>query len=139
MNDIIGYALRVPIAVHHPLHHTYLIPVPLALVRHLCYIGRRHAPTQLPIETHYRPDITRIYSSNSAQQLVMTSHEGADSISLREPQHLNHDEQERNTIDDAGQAARQRDLDRKRAIVLIGSALSQLPIWGMIARISTFK
>lgn len=52
---------------------------------------------------------------------------------------MNHGEQERNTIDDAGQAARQRDLDRKRAIVLIGSALSQLPIWGMIARISTFK
>jgi hypothetical protein len=69
----------------------------------------------------------------------MTSHAGADSISLREPQQLNHGEPERNTIDDAGQAARQRDLDRKRAIVLIGSALSQLPIWGMIARISTFK
>ncbi|KAG9191608.1 hypothetical protein G6011_10342 [Alternaria panax] len=60
----------------------------------------------------------------------MTSYQAADSISLREPQQLNPGEREISTIDDAEQAVRQRDLDRKRVLALVGSAFLQLPIWG---------
>jgi MFS family permease len=50
---------------------------------------------------------------------------GSETITLHEPQHL-----QTNTSDDAEQATRQRDLDKKRLFALTGAALSQLPIWG---------
>jgi hypothetical protein len=70
---------------------------------------------------------------------VMTRNEGADNISLQEPQQSNSGEHELNTSDDTEQAARQRDSDRKRVFALIGSALLQLPIWGTILRIFAFR
>ncbi|KAI5379035.1 hypothetical protein AA0121_g7862 [Alternaria tenuissima] len=60
----------------------------------------------------------------------MTSNGSGDDISLREPQQLNTGEQELNTGDNAEQNVRQRSLDRNRVFALVGSALSQLPIWG---------
>jgi hypothetical protein len=42
----------------------------------------------------------------------------------------NSSEQDPNTGNDDEQAVRQRDLDRKRLFALIGSAISQFPIWG---------
>jgi hypothetical protein len=39
-------------------------------------------------------------------------------------------EQEYNTNDNTSGASRERESDRKRAYALVGSALSQLPIWG---------
>ncbi|KAF2794590.1 MFS general substrate transporter [Melanomma pulvis-pyrius CBS 109.77] len=53
-----------------------------------------------------------------------------DVISLRESQRPNSGEQESSTSDNHTEASRQRESDRKRAFALIGSALSQLPIWG---------
>ncbi|EDU48323.1 conserved hypothetical protein [Pyrenophora tritici-repentis Pt-1C-BFP] len=60
----------------------------------------------------------------------MTRNEGAGGISLCEPQQSHSGEQEINMRDGAEQATRQRDSDRKRAFALLGSALSQLQIWG---------
>jgi hypothetical protein len=62
----------------------------------------------------------------------MTSNGSGDDISLGEPQQLN-------TGDNAEQNVRQRSLDRNRVFALVGSALSQLPIWGMIPGIFGFR
>jgi hypothetical protein len=62
----------------------------------------------------------------------MADDQGANAISLREPQRSNSSEQEPNTSLNDEQAGRQRESDRKRAIALLGSALSQLPIWGTL-------
>jgi hypothetical protein len=40
-------------------------------------------------------------------------------------------EQAPTAIDNHEQANRQRDSDKKRLLALVGSALSQLPIWGI--------
>lgn len=69
----------------------------------------------------------------------MPPFEGTDVVSLREPQRPSSMEQEPNTSDNTDQAGRGRESDRKRACALVGSALSQLPIWGILPRLASLE
>ena len=82
---------------------------------------------------------TKIKSLNPVGYSIMTSNGRGDDISLREPEQLNTGQQELNTGDNAEQNVRQRNSDRNRVFALVGSALSQLPIWGMIPGIFVFR
>ncbi|KAF1845206.1 MFS general substrate transporter [Cucurbitaria berberidis CBS 394.84] len=61
---------------------------------------------------------------------MMEHNEETSAVSLCEPQRSNFSVQEPDIGNNNDHAGRQRVLDRKRALALIGSALSQLPIWG---------
>lgn len=60
----------------------------------------------------------------------MANNDQINAISLGEPQRPDSFEESPNTREGEVQASRQRNLDRKRALALVGSAILQLPIWG---------
>ncbi|CAO2655694.1 Nn.00g044970.m01.CDS01 [Neocucurbitaria sp. VM-36] len=60
----------------------------------------------------------------------MARNDDANAVSLHEPHQSLFNEQEPDSSNNNQQTTRQRDQDRKRVLALIGSALSQLPIWG---------
>jgi hypothetical protein len=54
-----------------------------------------------------------------------------ETISIHElQQQANLTEQEQNTVNNNEHVRSQQDSDKKRLLTLVGSALSQLPIWG---------
>ena len=66
----------------------------------------------------------------------MSPFEGTDGVSLCESQPPSSREQGPNASDNTDQISRGRESDRKRACALVGSALSQLPIWGILPRLT---
>ena len=62
----------------------------------------------------------------------MASNEHTDIICLHDSQRLDTCEQEANTNDNNMATHRLKDTNKKRVFALIGSALSQLPIWGTL-------
>jgi hypothetical protein len=57
-----------------------------------------------------------------------------DTMLTHELQQVNSREADSHIRDNNEQVSRQRELDKKRLIALIGSAISQLPIWGTFSR-----
>jgi hypothetical protein len=57
-----------------------------------------------------------------------------DTMLTHELQQVNSREADSHIRDNNEQVSRQRELDKKRRIALIGSAISQLPIWGTFSR-----
>jgi hypothetical protein len=58
--------------------------------------------------------------------------EDTNTLSLQELHVASSQEQEPDHNDNDEQSQRQHGLDRKRIVALVGSALSQLPIWGIL-------
>jgi hypothetical protein len=63
--------------------------------------------------------------------LEMTRNEDPNATTSHELQHSTSQDQAADSSDGQGQADTQQQHDKRRAMALVGSALSQLPIWGI--------